>query len=153
AGTLNMADLALKIPEIEHSALVNLTAVFFIVGFGIKAAVFPLYFWLPASYPTPPVAITSMVGGLLTKIGVYVLIRFFTLIFTNDIGFTHEILIIMAGFTMVVGGLGALAQNDFHKILSLSIVSQIGYMILGLGLFTSMALAGSIFFMVHNILV
>lgn len=153
AGTLNMADLAVKIPLIENPQLINLAAVFFVIGFGIKAAVFPLYFWLPASYPTPPVAITAMVGGLLTKIGVYVLIRYFTLIFTHDIAFTHNLLLIIAGFTMVFGGLGAIAQNDFHKILSFSIVSQIGYLIFGLGLFTPLALAGAVFFIFHNILV
>src|SRR5690606_19656896 len=71
AGTLNMADLALKLPEIAQPQLTNVAAAFFIVGFGIKAAVFPLYFWLPASYPTPPVAITAMVGGLLTINGGY----------------------------------------------------------------------------------
>src|SRR5690606_18836248 len=107
AGTLNMADLALKLPEIAQPQLTNVAAAFFIVGFGIKAAVFPLYFWLPASYPTPPVAITAMVGGLLTKIGGYVLIRYFTLVFTNDVAFTHTILLYIAGSTMVVGALGA----------------------------------------------
>lgn len=152
-GTLNMADLALKLPLIEQPELINLAAIFFIIGFGIKGAVFPLYFWLPASYPTPPVAITAMVGGILTKIGVYVLIRYFTLVFTHDIAFTHNIFLIMAGFTMVFGGLGAIAQKDFHKILSFSIVSQIGYLIFGLGLFTPLALAGAIFFLFHNILV
>ena len=152
-GSLNMADLAVKIPEIENQGLVSLAAVFFLVGFGIKAAVFPLYFWLPASYPTPPVAVTAMVGGLLTKIGAYVLIRFFTLIFTHDVTFTHTIMLYAAGLTMVSGGLGAIAQRDFHKILSFSIVSQIGYIMLGLGLFTKLALAGSVFFLVHNILV
>lgn len=152
-GTLNMADLALKIPEISQPQLSNLAAGFFIIGFGIKAAVFPLYFWLPASYPTPPIAITAMVGGLLTKIGGYVLIRYFTLVFTNDIAFTHTILLYIAGLTMVVGALGAIAQNDFHKTLSFSIVSQIGYIIFGLALYTPLALAGAIFFLFHNILV
>lgn len=152
-GTLNMADLALKLPEIARPELSNLAAVFFIIGFGIKAAVFPLYYWLPASYPTPPIAITAMLGGLLTKIGAYVLIRYFTLVFTNDIAVTHNLLLWMAGITMVVGALGAVAQRDLHKILSFSIVSQIGYIIFGLGLFSSIALAGALFFIFHNVLV
>lgn len=152
-GTLNMADLALRLSETAQPELNNLAAVFFVIGFGIKAAVFPLYFWLPASYPTPPIAITAMVGGLLTKIGAYVLIRYFTLIFTYDIAFTHNLLLLTAALTMVAGALGAIAQNDFHKALSYSIVSQIGYMIFGLGLFTPLALAGAIFFLFHNIVV
>src|SRR5690606_35868392 len=74
-GSLNMADLALKIAEIENRGLVEITAILFLVAFGIKAAVFPLYFWLPASYHTPPSAVAAIFGGLLTKVGVYALIR------------------------------------------------------------------------------
>ena len=65
----------------------------FLVAFGIKAAVFPLFFWLPASYHTPPVAVSAIFAALLTKVGVYALIRMFTLIFDHDIGFTHTILL------------------------------------------------------------
>lgn len=152
-GSLNMAALAVKLPLIENQGLVTLGAVFFLVSFGIKAAIFPLFFWLPASYHTPPVAVSSLIIGLLTKVGIYTFIRFFTLIFSSDVSFTHTILLILSGFTMVVGVLGAAAQIDFKKILSFHIVSQIGYMIMGLAIFTPLALAGTIFFVMHNILV
>ena len=152
-GTLNMADLALKVASYKHIALPNLAAVFVIVGFGVKSAVFPLYFWLPASYPTPPVAITAMVGGVLTKVGAYVLIRYFTLIFTQDILFTHHLFVYAAALTMMTGAVGAIAQIDFHKILSFSIVSQIGYIIMALGLFTPLALAAATFFLIHSVLI
>jgi multicomponent Na+:H+ antiporter subunit D len=152
-GTLNMADLALKLPRVEDQALVTLAAIFFIISFGIKAAIFPLFFWLPASYHTPPIAISSLFVGLLTKVGIYALLRFFTLIFTSDLLYTHTILLILSGFTMVIGVLGAAAQIDFRKILSFHIVSQIGYMIMGLAIYTPMAIAGAIFFVMHNILV
>src|SRR5690554_913368 len=89
-GTLNMADLALKIADIEHKGLVSVTALLFFVGFGIKSAVFPLYFWLPSSYHTPPSAIAAIFGGLLTKMGVYAMIRVFTLIFIPD-DFTRKV--------------------------------------------------------------
>ena len=152
-GSLNMAALAVKLPMVENQGMVTLASVFFLVSFGIKAAIFPLFFWLPASYHTPPVAISSLIVGLLTKVGIYTLLRFFTLLFTTDIGYTHMILLVLSGFTMVVGVLGAAAQIDFRKILSFHIVSQIGYMVMGLAIYTPMAIAGAIFFIIHNILV
>ena len=79
AGSLNMADLSGQVAQIENRGLVNVVAILFLVGFGIKSAIFPLYFWLPASYHTPPPAISAIFGGLLTKVGVYALIRIFTL--------------------------------------------------------------------------
>jgi multicomponent Na+:H+ antiporter subunit D len=152
-GSLNMAALAERLPLVENQGLVTLASVFFLVSFGIKSAIFPLFFWLPASYHTPPVAISSLIVGLLTKVGIYTLLRFFTLIFTSDIDYTHTILIVLSGFTMVVGVLGAAAQIDFRKILSFHIVSQIGYMVMGLAIYTPMAVAGAVFFIIHNILV
>lgn len=152
-GTVNMADLALRLPEVEHSGMLTLAMSFFFMAFGIKSAVFPMFFWLPASYHTPPVAVTSLMAGLLTKVGVYALIRFFTLMFSNEMVFYSDILIYVAGFTMVTGVLGAAAQNDFRKILSFHIISQIGYMIMGLALFVPLALAGTVFFIIHNIIV
>jgi multicomponent Na+:H+ antiporter subunit D len=152
-GSLNMAALHLKIPLVENQALVAVAKAFFLVSFGIKAAIFPLFFWLPASYHTPPIAISALAVGLLTKVGVYVLIRFFTIVFPVANEFTNTILLVLSGFTMLVGVLGAAAQNDFRKILSFHIVSQIGYMIMGLAIHTSLAIAGAIFFVVHNILV
>ncbi len=152
-GTLNMADLALTVDEVENQGLLTVVAMMFMVAFGVKAAVFPLFFWLPAAYHTPAFSVSAVFAGLLTKVGVYALIRMFTLVFDHDIGFTHTILLWVAGFTMVTGVLGAAAQNDFRKILSFHIVSQIGYMILGLALFTPLALVGAVFYLVHHIIV
>jgi multicomponent Na+:H+ antiporter subunit D len=166
-GTLNMADLAHKIPQVQNQGVVTMIAMFFLVSFGIKAAVFPLFFWLPASYHTPPTAVAAIFAGMLTKVGVYAILRVFTLMFTNDIGYTHTLMLWIAGFTMVVGVLGAAAQSDIRKILSVHIVSQIGYMIMGIGLMSvlvhsddeitragvRLALAGTIFYIVHNIIV
>ncbi len=151
-GSLNMADLALRLPEVENTGLVTTVAMIFMVSFGIKAAVFPLFFWLPASYHTPPVAISAIFGGLLTKVGVYALIRVFTLLFVNDTGYTHTILLWVGGFTMVIGVLGAASHMEFRKILSFHIVSQIGYMIMGLAFNTAMGVMGAIFYVLHNIL-
>ncbi|MEM6729660.1 MAG: Na+/H+ antiporter subunit D, partial [Pseudomonadota bacterium] len=152
-GTLNFADLAVTVPALENQGLVTVIAMMFMVAFGVKAAVFPLFFWLPASYHTPAFAVSAVFAGLLTKVGVYALIRMFTLVFTGDIGFTHEILLWVAGLTMLTGVLGAAAQNDMRKILSFHIVSQIGYMIMGLAIYTPLAIAGAVFYLVHHIVV
>jgi multicomponent Na+:H+ antiporter subunit D len=152
-GTLNMADLAVKLPEVTPPGLVTTLAMLFLVAFGVKAAVFPLFFWLPASYHTPPVAVSAIFAGLLTKVGVYALIRVFTLLFVQNVGYTHTLILVIAGLTMLTGVLGAVAQNEFRRILSFHIVSQIGYMVMGLGLCTRLALAGSVFYIVHHIIV
>ncbi|MCG8691329.1 MAG: hypothetical protein MI806_08985, partial [Minwuiales bacterium] len=152
-GTLNMADLHVAVREVENTGLLTVVAVLFMVAFGVKAAVFPLFFWLPASYHTPPVAISAVFAGLLTKVGVYALIRMFTMVFTQDIGYTHGLLLVIAVLTMLTGVLGAAAQNEFRKILSFHIVSQIGYMVLGLALYTPLALVGAVFYLVHHIIV
>ncbi len=152
-GTLNMADLHGRLAAVEDPRLVTAPAMLFFVAFGIKAAVFPLFFWLPASYHTPPPAVSALFSGLLTKVGVYAILRVFTLLFVQDTALTHRVILVVAGLTMITGVLGAVAENEFRRILSFHIVSQIGYMIVGLGLLTPLALAGSIFYIVHHILV
>jgi multicomponent Na+:H+ antiporter subunit D len=152
-GTLNMADLAYKLSLAPNSNLINITAMLFFIAFGIKAAIFPLFFWLPASYHTPPAATSAIFAGLLTKVGVYALIRSFTLFFVQDANFNHQLILILSGLTMVTGVLGAASQFEFRRILSFHIISQIGYMIMGLGLFTRLALAGSVFYLIHHIVV
>nr|WP_269816161.1 Na+/H+ antiporter subunit D [Halomonas sp. G15] len=152
-GTLNMADIARRLAAVEDQGMVDALAMMFMVAFGIKAAAFPLFFWLPASYHTPPVAVSALFAGLLTKVGVYALFRVFTLIFHHSPGYTHEILLWGAGLTMLSGVLGAAAQFEFRRILSFHIVSQIGYMILGLALFTPLAIVGGVFYIMHHIIV
>jgi multicomponent Na+:H+ antiporter subunit D len=151
-GTLNMAHLAQILRENEQSILINSSTTLFFIAFGIKAAVFPLFFWLPASYHTPNITVTALFAGLLTKVGVYALIRFFTLFFVQDQFFWLNTLLVVAGFTMVIGGMAASAHFDIRRILSYHIISQIGYMIMGLAIFTPLSIAGAIFFMIHNMI-
>ena len=152
-GALNMADIASALPRVTQPGVVSAISLIFFVAFGIKAAVFPLFFWLPASYHTPPAAVSAIFAGLLTKVGVYALIRVFTLLFVQNPEFTHNLILAVAGATMITGVLGAVAQNEFRRILSFHIISQIGYMIMGLGIFTRLALAASIFYVLHHIVV
>lgn len=152
AGTLNLADLALELRVLQLGGMETAIAMLFLAAFGIKSALFPLFFWLPASYHTPPVAVSTIFSALLTKVGVYALIRLFTLLFVHDQAYLHGLFLGVAALTMVTGGLGAAVQDDFRRLLSFHIVNQVGYLIMGLGLFSELALAATIFFMIHVIL-
>lgn len=153
SGTLNMAHLSRLLPGVVPTGLVTTVSMLFLVAFSIKAAVFPLFFWLPDSYHTPPAAVSAVFSGLLTKVGVYALLRTFTLFFVQDIEYTHTIILVVAGFTMVSGVLGAVVQDGFRRILSFHIISQIGYMVFGLALYSVAGLAGSVFYITHHIIV
>lgn len=152
-GTLNMAELARRLPEVQPVGLVTTVATLFVVAFGIKAACFPLFFWLPAAYHTPPAAVSALFAGLLSKVGVYALLRAFTLLFVHDVAYTHALLLVVAGLTMVAGGLGALVQRGLRRALSFLLVSHIGFPLMGLALFTHRGLAGAIFYLVEDIIV
>jgi multicomponent Na+:H+ antiporter subunit D len=150
-GTVNMADLAIRIGELPPGVRTSF-AVLLLVVFGIKAAVFPLFFWLPDSYPTAPSPITAVFAGLLTKVGVYAIVRTQLLLFTDDTR-PATLLLVIAAATMLIGVLGAIAQDDIRRVLSFTIVSQIGYMIMGLGFFTAAGIAAVVFSMIHHIIV
>lgn len=150
-GTLNMADLANKIPLIENQAIVNMTATFFLIGFGIKSAVFPLYFWLPSSYHTPPSAVAAIFGGLLTKVGLYAMFRVFTLIFNPD-EFLRAVFIGIAIMTILTGVFGSVIKTNIRRLFSYLIICHIGFIVGGLGLYTHIAFMGAIFYLFHDII-
>ncbi|SFB23339.1 multisubunit sodium/proton antiporter, MrpD subunit [Amycolatopsis marina] len=149
-GTVNLADLSVKMQELPPGVRTGL-ALLAVVVFGIKSALVPLHFWLPDSYPTAPAPITAVFAGLLTKVGVYALVRTQTLVF--DSGSSWTPLLALALLTMLVGALGAIAQNDINRLLSFLLVSHIGYMLFGLALFTVAGLTGLILYVVHHIIV
>ncbi|MEN9620332.1 MAG: hypothetical protein RL499_525, partial [Actinomycetota bacterium] len=149
-GTVNLAQVAERMSELPIDVQIVLH-VMLLVAFGIKAAVFPLSFWLPDSYPSAPAPVTAAFAGLLTKIGVYAIIRAETVIFpTPEL---NPALMVVALLTMVVGALGAVAQADIKRILSFTLVSHIGYMILGVALGTVAGTAAAIYYIVHHIIV
>lgn len=150
AGTLSLAQLATRMSEVPDGLRTTIFAVF-LVAFGIKAAVFPLSTWLPDSYPTAPAPVTAVFAGLLTKVGVYAIIRFHTLVFPG--GSMDGVLLVAGLFTMVVGILGAIAQSDIKRILSFTLVSHIGYMIFGIALSTEAGLSAAIYYVGHHIIV
>jgi multicomponent Na+:H+ antiporter subunit D len=152
-GTLNFADLARVAPEVENQGALAAVAVLLLVSFGAKAAVFPLFNWLPASYHTASMPVAAIFAALLTKVGVYAIIRLFTLVFAHDHALFGPIIGGIAMATMVVGVLGAAAHYDVRRILSFHIISQIGYMLVGVALMTPLAIAGSVLYVIHHIVV
>ncbi len=149
-GTLTMAELPGRLAGAPEGAVAAASLLLF-AAFAAKAGLFPLFFWLPAAYHTPPAAVTALFAAILTKVGVYALMRVFPLVFPD--GPALELLLPIAVLTMVVGVIGAAAQTEVHRILAFHIVSQIGYMALGLALGSALALMGAILYMVHNIVV
>ncbi|RLQ85162.1 Na+/H+ antiporter subunit D [Planomicrobium sp. Y74] len=152
-GTLNMADLAVKIPQIENTGILTVIAVLFLVVFGFKAAIFPLYFWLPASYHAPPMPILALFGALLTKVGVYAIMRTYTLFFTMNVGFTHELLAIIAILTILAGCVGALAYFDVKKIIIYNIIIAVGVILFGVSQLNEAGVQGSILYLIHDMMI
>ncbi|MDP8960911.1 MAG: Na+/H+ antiporter subunit D, partial [Actinomycetota bacterium] len=151
-GTVNLADLAGRL-DLVDPALKTAIGLLLLVVFGVKAAVFPLFFWLPDAYPTAVAPITAVFAGLLTKVGVYAIVRTQTLLFTAPDQGPSALLLAIAGATMVVGIFGALVQEDLKRILSFNLVSHIGFMLMGLGFLTLAGLAAAIYYLVHHIVV
>jgi multicomponent Na+:H+ antiporter subunit D len=153
AGTLNMADVARVWPAVRSTGMDLALAVLFLIAFSIKAGLFPLFFWLPASYHTPPAAVGAVLAGLLTKVGVYALLRIFTLLFQGGSSLLPTMLLVMSAATMVIGLVAAQREHDFRRILSFNLVGHIGYTTASLALLTPAALSGAIFYVLHHIIV
>lgn len=149
-GTVNMAQLTVRIAELpsELQLLLNLAL---LIAFGIKAAVFPLSFWLPDSYPTAPAPVTAVFAGLLTKVGVYAIIRSQTQLFPQSS--VDPVLMVVAGLTLIVGILGAVSQLDVKRLLSFTLISHIGYMIFGISMANAAGFAATIYYIAHHIIV
>lgn len=149
-GTVNLADLAGRTDALDPG-LRTVLGLLLLIVFGIKAAMVPLHFWLPDSYPNAPGPVAALFAGLLTKVGFYALLRTQTLLFTRDEPWT--LLLMLAVATMLVGALGALAQNDLNRLLSFLLVSHIGFMLFGLAVFDAAGVSGAALYAAHHITV
>ena len=147
-----MADISVKLAEHGEVGIVTVIAVLFLIVFGIKGGIFPLYFWLPGSYAAPPVPVLALFGALLTKVGVYAIMRTYTLFFTTDVGFTHELLMILSIVTIIVGCIGALAYFDLKQIIIYNIVIAVGVILFGASIMNENGMIGSVFYLIHDIL-
>jgi multicomponent Na+:H+ antiporter subunit D len=160
-GTLNLADLAERTAALTGPRAATLTAgsMVLLVVFALKAGMFPLFFWLPDSYPVVPAGVNGYFAGLLTKVGIYSLVRVFVMTFRQEgHELATEILLAASAFTMLFGVLGALCQWEMRRILSWHIISQVGYMVMGIGLasdarLAEAAIAATLFYVVHHIIV
>lgn len=158
-GTLNLAQLAERMALAPDSLRVVLAGML-LIAYGSKAGLFPLFFWLPASYHTPHPAVTAIFGGLLTKVGIYALFRIFPLLFPELLVQWQPLLLLIAGLTMLTGVLGAMAVNTIRRVLNFQIISHVGFMVMGLGLASSgnqlavgFGLAAGIFYIIHHMIV
>lgn len=151
-GTLNMAHLSERIAEVGQTPLLTVISLLFLIVFSLKAGLL-LYQWLPGSYSAPPPAIAAIFGALLTKVGIYALFRMFTLIFYHETSITHTFIGIMAGLTLIGGSIGALAYKDIRQIISYNVVIAIGFVLVGLAVSTTTSFEGSIYYLVHDMIV
>jgi multicomponent Na+:H+ antiporter subunit D len=148
-GTLNMAHLSMRVAELQQGGILNVIAVLFLIVFSLKAGLF-LFYWLPGSYGAPPAAITALFAALLTKVGLYALLRTFTLIFYHEPGVTHALIGWMAGATMLLGAIGALAFNDVSRIFNYNVILSVGFIAFGIAVSSGEALEGAVFYLVHD---
>jgi multicomponent Na+:H+ antiporter subunit D len=148
-GTLNMAHLSMRVAEAGQGGVMNVIAVLLLIVFSIKAGLL-LFFWLPDSYSAPPVAVRALFGALLTKVGLYAITRSFTLIFIQEPGLTHTLIAWMAGATMILGAIGALAYNDLSRIFNYNIIISVGFIAFGISVATQDSLNGVVFYLMHD---
>jgi multicomponent Na+:H+ antiporter subunit D len=158
-GTLNMAQMAERMPSVPLGAQILMGGLL-LVAYSSKAGLFPLFFWLPASYHTAHPSVTAFFGGLLTKVGIYTLFRIYPLIFPSLLQEWQTLILAVAGLTMITGVFGAMTVNTVRRVLSFHIISQVGYMVMGLGLAASrdpvlagFGMAAGILYLVHHMIV
>lgn len=151
-GTLNFADLSIRVADVGQEGLMTTVAILFLIVFSLKAGLF-LFFWLPGSYSAPPTAIAAIFAALLTKVGIYAIMRVFTLIFYHEPEVTHLLIGILAVFTMVLGAIGAVAFEDIKSILTYNVVVGVGFILAGMASYSSIGMTGSIFYLIHDMLV
>lgn len=152
-GTLNMAHISVRISEIDQPGIISVIAVLFLIVFGLKGAIFPLYFWMPGSYFAPPAPVMALFGALLTKVGVYSIARTYTLFFYHDTGFTHQLLAILAILSVIAGVIGAIAYWDIKKIVIYNIIVAVGVILFGISAMTPDSITGSMFYLIHDMII
>ncbi|WP_113448330.1 Na+/H+ antiporter subunit D [Rhizobium cremeum] len=150
-GTLNMADIASKAGELPESAPLMTLSALFLLAFGMKAAAFPVNFWLPASYHTPRIVVSALFAGLLTKVGVYALLRVVVMLLPLEREALSLVIAVAASLTMVLGAMGALAQSDIRRLLGFVVISGIGNMLAGIAIGGGTGLSAAIAYALHSI--
>lgn len=151
-GSLNMAHLSVRIAEVGQTPLLTVISLLFLIVFSLKSGLL-LYHWLPGSYSTPPTAIAALFGALLTKVGIYAIIRTFTLLFYHEPEVTHAIIGIMAGFTIIGGMIGAIAYPNLRYVVSYNVIISVGFILIGLAVMEVSAFTGVTYYLIHDMVV
>ena len=153
-GSLNMADIQVKLSNDDGNlAIMTIIAVVFLFVFATKAGLFPLYFWMPGSYNAPPMPVIALFGALLTKVGVYAIARTFSLFFTNDMGYTHQVLLLLALLTIIVGCIGAIAYTDMKTVVIYNIMIAVGVIIVGFSMMDPEGTLGGMYYLIHDMII
>lgn len=151
-GTLNMAHISERVAESGQTPTLTVISVVLLTVFALKAGLF-LYFWLPGSYSSPITPVAALFGALLTKVGIYAMFRVFTLIFYHEQHITHTLIGILAALTLIGGSIGAVAYKDLRMVASYNVVIAVGFILAGLAVATPSAIEGSIYYLIHDIII
>jgi multicomponent Na+:H+ antiporter subunit D len=157
-GTLDMARLSTMLAGRAPSVTLGASAYFLLAGLALKAGVFPLFFWLPASYHTAPISVSAALAGLLTKVAFYACLRILVLVFGLGMGMPAvpglpPLLALLAAVTMLVSVLAAITQVDIRRLLAFHVMGQVAYLMMGLALASLLGIAAAIFYTMHTMLV
>lgn len=152
-GTVNMAQIAERVQEVNQGGILTTIGILLFFVFATKAALFPLYYWMPHSYIVPNPVVSALFGALLTKVGIYSILRVFSLIFIFKMDFTHSFFIWIAALSMLIGVIGALSTNNIKLIIAYNIIPAIGFIMMGIGLFNQDALSGAVYYLLHDMII
>ncbi|WP_163537831.1 Na+/H+ antiporter subunit D [Gracilibacillus sp. YIM 98692] len=152
-GTVNMAQIAQRVGEEEQTGILTTIGILLFFVFGTKAALFPLYYWLPKPYIVPNPVVSALFGALLTKVGIYSIVRVFSLIFVYETDITHQLFIWIAGFTLIFGAIGALSTNNIKLVVAYNIIPAVGFMLVGIGVYNSTGMSGTVYYLIHDMII
>src|SRR5699024_9866409 len=152
-GTVNMAHIAERVQEVEQQGILTTIAIILFFVFATKAALFPLYYWMPNSYTVPNPVVSALFGALLTKVGLYSILRSFSLMFTFENTYTSTLFLWIAVLSLIFGVIGALSTNNIKLIIAYNVIPAIGFMLLGIAVFNQDALSGTVYYLMHDMVI
>ncbi|MFD1038557.1 Na+/H+ antiporter subunit D [Virgibacillus byunsanensis] len=152
-GTVNIAQIGERVQEVDQQGILTTIGILLFFVFATKGALFPLYYWMPQSYIVPNPVVSALFGALLTKVGIYSILRVFSVIFVHEINLTHESFIWIGGLSMLFGVIGALSTNNIKLIIAYNIIPAVGFLIMGIGVFNQDAMSGTVYYLLHDMII